>query len=106
VNKLPECMRYTKQQTNFWRDLSWGLTVNHARDWLTVHTGSYETFEGTRAFLEKRNIDYEALRTRATTRESSEFLWGPYIQECHACGGEFLPAQFSFCGICGTSLKK
>jgi len=64
LNKLPECMRYTKQQTNFWRDLSWSMTVNHARDWLSVHTNSYETVEGTKAFVEKRPIDYDKLRSR------------------------------------------
>lgn len=64
VNKLPECTRYTKQQLNFWRDLSWALTIGHLRDWLTVHTGAEEIQEGIRAFNEKREIDYKALRKR------------------------------------------
>ncbi len=104
LDKLPECLRYTKQQTNFWRDLSWGLTVNHARDWLTLHNTSYETFEGTRAFVEKRPIDYDALRRRHETGESTEFLWGPNVQSCQSCGTAFLPAQFKHCGACGASL--
>jgi enoyl-CoA hydratase/carnithine racemase len=62
LNKLPECLRYTKQQLNFWRDFSWGLTVGHARDWLTVHTSAPEIQEGIRAFIEKRSINYKALR--------------------------------------------
>ncbi len=62
IHKLPECTRYAKQQLNFWRDLSWGLTIGHARDWLTVHTGSAEVREGVRAFVEKREIDYKKLR--------------------------------------------
>lgn len=103
--KLPESIRYTKQQTNFWRDLSWGLTVQHARDWLTVHTGAYETFEGIRAFVEKRPIDYDALRQRATTEESLEFLWGANTQACPQCGTRFLPQQFKHCGICGALLE-
>jgi enoyl-CoA hydratase/carnithine racemase len=61
-NKLPECMRYTKQQLNFWRDLSWGLTIGHARDWLTLHAGATETVEGLRAFTEKTDINYEEIR--------------------------------------------
>ncbi len=64
VDKLPECTRYTKQQLNFWRDLSWGVTIGHARDWLTVHTGAEEITEGVRAFNEKRDIDYRKLRSR------------------------------------------
>jgi len=65
VDKLPECTRYTKQQLNFWRDFSWALTIGHARDWLTVHTGAEEIQEGIRAFTEKRPIDYRALREKA-----------------------------------------
>ncbi len=62
INKLPECTRYTKQQLNFWRDFSWSMTIGHARDWLTIHSGSRETAEGTRAFVEKRKPDYPMLR--------------------------------------------
>ncbi len=64
VNKLPECTRYTKQQLNFWRDFSWSLTIGHLRDWLTVHTSAMEIHEGIKAFNEKREIDYKALRRR------------------------------------------
>ena len=64
VDKLPECTRYTKQQLNFWRDLSWALTIGHLRDWLTVHTPAEEIREGIQAFAEKREIDYRGLRTR------------------------------------------
>lgn len=63
IDKLPECTRYTKQQLNFWRDFSWALTIGHLKDWLTVHTGAAEIQEGIRAFNEKREIDYRALRT-------------------------------------------
>jgi len=64
IDKLPECTRYTKQQLNFWRDFSWSMTIGHARDWLTVHTGAPEITEGIRAFNEKREIDYRKLRSR------------------------------------------
>ena len=62
INKLPECTRYTKQQLNFWRDFSWGMTIGHVRDWLTVHTSAPEIIEGINAFAEKRPIDYEKVR--------------------------------------------
>ncbi len=67
VNKLPECTRYTKQQLNFWRDFSWSLTIGHLRDWLTVHTSAYEIQEGIKAFTEKRDIDYKAIRRNVAT---------------------------------------
>jgi len=62
VNKLPESLRYTKQQLNFWRDFSWSMTIGHVKDWLTVHTGSAEVAEGIEAFAQKRPVDYAKIR--------------------------------------------
>ncbi|MBV6477980.1 MAG: 1,4-dihydroxy-2-naphthoyl-CoA synthase [Ignavibacteria bacterium] len=61
-NKLPECLRYTKQQLNFWRDLSWHTTIGNARDWLSIHNLSSEVSEGISAFNEKRKINYKGIR--------------------------------------------
>ena len=61
-NKLPECLRYTKQQLNFWRDLSWHTTIGHARDWLSLHNVSEEVREGIKAFNNKEEIDYKKIR--------------------------------------------
>lgn len=65
TDKLPEVTRYTKQQLNFWRDLSWHLTVGHARDWLTLHAGSQEVAEGLEAFRQKRPVRYEKFRRQS-----------------------------------------
>ena len=65
INKLPGCTRYTKQQLNFWRDLSWHLTIGHARDWLSLNNLTAETAEGIAAFNEKRGVDYERVRREA-----------------------------------------
>jgi hypothetical protein len=70
VNKLPECTRYTKQQLNFWRDFSWAMTIGHLRDWLTVHTSALEIQEGIKAFNEKREIDYKALRKKIANKKT------------------------------------
>jgi len=51
--KLPQTVRYTKQQLNFWRDLSWHGTVGHARDWLALSMATEEPQEAVRAFLER-----------------------------------------------------
>ena len=74
IKKLPECTRYTKQQLNFWRELSWSLTIGHLRDWLTVHTASNEIVESINAFVEKRPVDYEKIRMQMVgeRREKSE----------------------------------
>jgi enoyl-CoA hydratase/carnithine racemase len=62
ANKLPECTRYTKQQLNYWRDMSWSQTIGHARDWLALHSNSPEVREAVNAFNEKRKPDYKKVR--------------------------------------------
>ena len=61
--KMPEIVRATKAQMNFWKDLSWALTIRHAREWLTIHAASVEVAEGLESFHEKRRPDYERLRS-------------------------------------------
>jgi len=51
ASKLPQTTRYTKQQLNFWRDLSWHETVNHARDWLALSMLGDEAQEAVKAFV-------------------------------------------------------
>ncbi|MCW5878892.1 MAG: enoyl-CoA hydratase/isomerase family protein [Anaerolineales bacterium] len=79
--KFPEKTRYTKQQLNFWRDLSWHSTIGHGRDWLAVHNTSPETWEGVRAFDEKRKPDYEAIRRRWAEDGAPEWLDGEVPDE-------------------------
>ena len=54
ARKLPQTTRYAKQQLNFWRDLSWHETVNHARDWLALSMLGPEAQGAITDFLEKR----------------------------------------------------
>jgi 1,4-dihydroxy-2-naphthoyl-CoA synthase len=105
IEKFPECMRYTKQQTNFWKDFSWHMTIGHARDWLSIHYASWEPTEGMNAFVEKRKADYVKLRTLAAEGKSSEFMWGPYAKECPSCNAKGIPSEFKFCGVCGKELS-
>jgi enoyl-CoA hydratase/carnithine racemase len=53
ATKLPQTTRYAKQQLNFWRDLSWHETVNHARDWLALSMLGDEAQEAVKAFLSR-----------------------------------------------------
>lgn len=102
--KLPEAMRYTKQQLNTWRDFIWGITIGHARDWLTLHNTSPETHEGERSFLEKRKPDYDQLRQAYAADEHPEYFWGAPFGTCPHCGAKNLPESFKFCGNCGRPL--
>ncbi len=64
--KMPEIVRATRVQLNFWKDMSWAMTVKMAREWLTVHAASAEVAEGLASFHEKRPVDYERLRSAMT----------------------------------------
>jgi enoyl-CoA hydratase/carnithine racemase len=105
LNTFPECLRYTKQQANFWKDFVWSLTVRHAQDWLTLHYTDYEPYEGMTAFAKKRAVDFGAVRRRAIEPNGSpETPWGPHVAACASCGAEGLPAVFTHCGVCGAAV--
>ena len=53
--KLPQTIRYTKQQLNWWRDVSWHETIGHARDWLSLSMLNAEAKDAIKAFLERRD---------------------------------------------------
>lgn len=103
VNKMPDCLRYTKIQANFWGDLAW-TTLAHARDWLSIHYATAEPLEGFGGFIEKRPIDYMRFRKRAAEGKAYEFHWGAPVKACPKCGVKNLPEDFGYCGKCGNKL--
>lgn len=103
-NKLPECTRYTKQQLNFWRDFSWAMTVGHARDWLTLHAGAYETAEGLRSFRRKGEMPYQEIRSQAS-KPAHSFSSASAVCTCPNCNSP-QPGAFQFCGMCGEKMAK
>lgn len=94
IDRLPDCMRYTKEQTNFWKAFSWNQTIGHARDWLTIHSDAPEVKEGIRAFNEKRPIDYAGVR--AAMQHGT--------RTCPTCGETGISPQHAYCGRCGTQI--
>ncbi len=95
LDRLPTVLRYTKHQLNFWRDLSWNMTVGHARDWLSLHSNSAEVAEGLAAFHSRRPVDVAGLR-RAQASAGEASTW-----PCPVCSAP-MPADFAFCGNCGA----
>ncbi len=53
AGKLPQTMRYTKQQLNWWRDISWHETIGHARDWLALSMANDEAKDAITRFLQR-----------------------------------------------------
>lgn len=104
LHKMPDVMRYTKTQTNFWKEFSWSQTVMHARDWLALHAASAEVQEGLESFSEKRPVNYDALRQAKIDGGSPDLPWGSYARACSNCGARYLPDAMKFCGNCGVKL--
>ena len=91
--KLPEALRYTKTQLNWWRDLVWAQTVTHAREWLAIHSVADETREAVTAFHEKREPRYEALR-------AIQAGGGRVCPDC----GQPVSAYARYCSACAAQL--
>jgi enoyl-CoA hydratase/carnithine racemase len=109
--KLPEIVRATKAQLDFWKDLSWSLTIRMARDWLTLHAASDEVRAGLASFEQKRLPDYEALRSRRAPPAPADARPATAIRlargsrrRCPFCGRGPLPRDTVFCGYCGQPL--
>ncbi|EQD72267.1 6-oxocyclohex-1-ene-1-carbonyl-CoA hydrolase [mine drainage metagenome] len=105
LGMFPECLRYTKQQVNFWKELSWHSTVGHGREWLSLHFANREPQEGMTAFVEKRPPDVASLRRRLAEGKGGEFLFGRPVRRCASCGAHGLPEEFEFCGRCGAPVS-
>jgi enoyl-CoA hydratase/carnithine racemase len=92
--KLPEALRYTKTQLNWWRDMVWAQTVTHARDWLAIHSTADETREAVTAFHEKRAPRYEEIRA----------LQVGSGRACYDCGQAGISAYAEYCPSCAVQL--
>ena len=103
---FPECLRYTKQQVNFWKELSWNATIGHGREWLSLHFATPEPHEGMRAFVEKRPARVDRIRAALAEGRSTEYLHGPPTRSCPACRATGLPEDFAHCGRCGAALPQ
>ncbi len=106
LGMFPECLRYTKAQTNIWKEWAWNQSVGHAQEWLALHFATVEPYEGMNAFVDKRPARVAELRARLAGRDDSDFLHGPPLASCGVCGEAGLPTKFRYCGRCGALLNE
>ncbi len=104
LEKFPECLRFTKAQTNFWKELAWHQTYPGVREWLALHFNSLEVHEGMGAFVQKRPVNVAELRQRRATGDGADYFHGPPTRSCSGCGATQLPEATKFCGFCGAPL--
>ncbi len=105
LEMFPECLRYTKAQANFWKELAWNQTVGHAQEWLSLHFATAEPFEGMHSFVDKRPPRIPEMRRRLAGGEDVSYLHGAPVRSCPSCGQDGLPEAFRFCGRCGELLE-
>jgi enoyl-CoA hydratase/carnithine racemase len=104
LNKFPWALRFTKTQLNFWHDIA-AHTFTSGRDFWGVHVGTTnEMREGITAFLDKRSPKYAEIRASAAAGKPPEYHWGPPTKSCLKCKVVDLPAEFEYCGKCGSKL--
>lgn len=105
LEMFPECLRYTKAQTNFWKELAWNQTVGHAQEWLALHFATAEPYEGMHSFVDKRPARVPEMRARLAAGQEVGYLHGAPVLACPACGENGLPEAFRYCGRCGELLR-
>ncbi|MDQ7028491.1 MAG: enoyl-CoA hydratase/isomerase family protein [Ardenticatenia bacterium] len=100
----PSSLWYFKVHLNWWRDLVWRLTWEHAKAWFSLNIGSVEPSEGLWAFKERRPSRMREIRDRIGDGMDPRYPFGPLMKRCDACDAEFLPEHSKFCLNCGTAL--
>lgn len=113
IERFPECMRFTRQQLSFWKNLSWDASVEEVSRWLPQHFTSREAREGLQALADRREVDYRSFRANdnpATGSDgdlsfaASESQSKQAIHACPSCGSSEISASFAYCGLCGAQL--
>jgi len=105
LNLSPSSLWYFKVHLNWWRDLVWDLTWEHAKAWFSLNIGSMEPAEGMWAFKEKRPSRMMEIRDMIGKGVDPRYPFGPYMKECKKCGTKFLPLNSKYCLNCGAKLE-
>ncbi len=100
----PTSLHYFKVHVNWWRDLVWRVTWEHAKEFFSLNVGSIEPMEGLSAFAEKRKGDYRSIRRSIAKGVDPRYPHGAYTLKCQRCHATFLPHKSRYCLNCGAKL--
>ncbi len=100
----PTSLHYFKVHLNWWRDLIWRLTWEHAKEFFSLNIGAIEPSEGLNAFKDKRQRRYREIRGDIARGTDPRYPYGPYLRSCGACGAKYLPLNAAYCLRCGAKL--
>ncbi len=102
----PTSLHYFKVHVNWWRDIVWKTTWEHAKEFFAMNIGSIEPMEGLAAFESKRKRRYRDIRDAIAKGVDPRYPHGPYNRSCGKCGAPYLPHRSVYCLVCGTKLEK
>ncbi|MDG6987762.1 MAG: enoyl-CoA hydratase/isomerase family protein [Nitrososphaerota archaeon] len=100
----PTSLHYFKVHLNWWRDLVWKTTWEHAKEFFALNLGSVEPTEGLSAFIEKRPRKYREIRDSIAKGMDPRYPHGPNSVKCPKCGEGYLPLGSKYCLSCGSEL--
>ena len=100
----PTSLHYFKVHLNWWRDLVWKTTWEHAKEFFSMNLGSIEPTEGLSAFIEKRPRKYKEIRDAIAQGVDPRYPHGPNSMKCSKCNEKYLPLGSKYCLNCGSKL--
>jgi Enoyl-CoA hydratase/carnithine racemase len=101
----PTSLQYFKIQVNWWRDIVWHSTWEHARIFFAMNIGSIEPSEGMVSFMYKKPKNMRGVRDDIGRGVDPRYPYGPLTVTCPKCGAKYLPENSKYCLVCGAKLK-
>ncbi len=100
----PTSLHYFKVHLNWWKDMVWAATWEHAKEFFALNVGSMQPMEGLGAFRDKRPRRYRAIRDQMAQGMDPHYPFGPASSRCAKCNTDYLPSHSQFCLKCGAPL--
>lgn len=100
----PTSLQYYKTHHNWWKDLVWRLTWEHAKSWFSLNMGAAEPSEGLWSFKNREDVDMRRIRDDIGEGLDPTVPHGSYRKSCDECGTRYLPGESNYCLDCGAEL--